>query len=341
ANIPSTKSIVYFPAGVYSLGGRWVIPATVTHVYIAGGAYVKGYLYRNVQNQNFYSKIMINGRGIISNEGFPFHYPATATDQNASHMYTPISLYGGPGSTLEGLTFIEASYFNVCTVVDNMTINNVKINGFRYNNDAISVVGSGITISNCFMRDNDDSIVPYGNNITITGCVFWQLQGSVIQLGWTPHSMSNLTISNSIVLHDKSPTATWASEGDCGFISAMNKYTTTASADINNFTITNIVFDTPVLRFMDIRGDRNGKSTAYPIPWVFRNFKVTNIWFNGGGTATYPLNYLHGYDINHPLVGFTFQNIYIKGAMVSPTSLLTHAIAIVDNTILNKINISQ
>jgi hypothetical protein len=316
-NIPSSKTIVYFQPGVYTIG-LWNIPSFINQIYFAGGAYVKGYL--NYTNYNNSNSIKINGRGILSNTGYGFHYPASATDSNPNDWYFTITLRGGgANSMIEGITLIEASAYNIVTSANNVLIKNVKVNGFRYNNDGLTITGSGYIILDCFLRINDDTIVPYASNINVSNCVFWHLNtGSVFQLGWSPHSMSNINIANCDVIHDQASN----SVGNVGFINAMNLSTTTTSAAINNVKVSNIYFDTPILRFLDIRADRNNVNSATKQQiWVYRNFKFTNIHFNQGASNTYPFIYLHGYDSYHPMVNYTFQNLYLNNVKVTTAKM--------------------
>lgn len=307
-NVPITAQTVYFKPGIYKIG-FWTIPANVNHVYLAGGAYVKGYLNRQSPNS-----IIINGRGILSNEGYPYHYPMTGNLHNndAKDWYRCITIKKGQNHLIEGITIIEATGFNILAMGNNITIKNVKINGFRYNNDGIALIGDGDKIIDCFVRSNDDAIVlTTATNLTVTGCVFWQLQGSVFQLGWTPHTMHDINISNCDVLHDKNTD----SEGNVGFINAMNYMQASQPAIIDNVTVSNIYFDTPILRFIDIRGDRKYVSSysaaSAPMNWVYKNFRFSNIYFVQTASK-HPLFFLHGQRAQNPLLNFTFENIYFN-----------------------------
>jgi hypothetical protein len=317
-NISPNKTIVYFPPGVFIIN-QWVVPPSINQIYIAGGAYVKGYI-----NKQFKNAIKINGRGILSNEGFAVHYPSTMglNDSHSKNWYPSISIQNGLNNYIEGVTIIESTAFNISINANNTVIDNVNINGFRYNNDGITIGGADNRIENCFIRTNDDAIVIYSSHLTIDNCVFWQLQGSIIQLGWTPHSMDDITISNCEILHDKAQ----FSEGNVGFINAMNFSKSQNETLITNVTVNNIYFDTPILRFLDIRGDRKfklgGKSPAMTssLPWSYKNFRFTNIHFNQANSMR-PLIFVSGYDQTHPLSNFTFENVYFKERKASTNAI--------------------
>jgi len=309
--ISPDKAIVYFAPGEYQIG-YWNIPSHIKHIYITGGAYVKGYL--NIETGN---SIKINGRGILSNEGYAYHYPSLGPiREDSKYWYKMINIKQGQNIIIEGITLTEASANNIRVAGKDVLIKNVKIHGFRYNNDGISIHGSGNEISDCFIRVNDDAIVPYTSRLSVNKCVFWQLQGSIVQLGWTPHSMDSINIFNCDVIHDKATN----SEGNVGFINAMNYTRSNEEATIKNVNVNNIYFDTPILRFLDIRSDRNFRLIDYAssvsLPWLYENFHFKNIYFSKKVNIN-PLIYLHGFSHDLPLSNFTFENIYINDTKIS------------------------
>jgi hypothetical protein len=317
-NIPSDKSIAYFKPGKYKIG-YWNIPSNIKQVYIAGGAYVMGYLNRQTSDYNSDNSIQINGRGVLSNEGYKYHYPSNLdlnNDDDHNKWYKPINIIGGKHNIIEGITIIESTSYNMYFIGDNTLVDNVNINGFRWNNDGISPHGNGIIIKNCFIRVNDDAIVPYCSDLNISNCVFWELQGSVIQLGWAPHSMHNITVNNCDVIHDHGA----LSDNNIGFINAMNVTAAKQTATIDNVNVSNIYFDTPILRFLDIRGDRKSNAVSSLTPWIYSNFHFNNIHFSGA-PSKFPLVFLHGYSNDHSISNFTFDNIYINEAKISSEKL--------------------
>lgn len=323
AQLDASKNTVYFKPGIYDIG-YWDIPSNIKQVYIEGGAYVIGYLNRSA------NQIKINGRGIISNEGYPYHYPSKfgVIDDNNKNWYLPINIKGGERHLIEGITIIESTGYNIELNAENSLIENVKICGFRFNNDGITIIGIGNTINNCFLRVNDDAIVIYASNLVINNCNFWQLQGSVVQFGWRPHSMSNIAISNCDVLYDEG----YDSEGNIGFINAMNHQKANDRTTVQNVSISNVYFDTPIIRFLDIRGERLSTiPTQIPNinqpPWVFKDFKFSNIFFSQN-TAVKPLIYLHGFSTEYPLLNFVFQNIYFNKKKLEQKLFLSKIISL-------------
>ena len=335
-SIPINKTIVYFAPGVHVIG-QFKIPEQISQVYVSGGAMIEGYFYADRKTSG--APLMINGRGVVSQSIFPYHYPDKNPKNGSSKAwYKAVEIYGGRGHLVEGLTFIDGSAYYVLIQADDSKIDNVKVNGFKYNNDAFTLSGSNITLSNCFARSNDDAVVLYTSNLIIGNCVFWQLRGSIIQLGWRPHTMGGVNlITDCDVLHTE--WANWKAD-NLGFMNAMNaiKADRQEQAVIQNFTIRNIYFDTPLSRFIDISGClRWGRQSAnsYTLndkPWVYKNFKFQNIHFNNGSVGV-PSNLIHleGFNEQNPVTDFSFKDIYFNGKKLADQGLF-------NNKVMNKKN---
>lgn len=318
ANIPAGVSTVYFAPGVYQIG-YWKVPAGIRQIYVAGGAFVRGYFFVNRRGPGGQS-IKINGRGIMSNDIYPFHNPVNTYDQSGyPDWYKTIQIEGGSNHIIEGLTFVDGSSMNIMLHADSVTVKNVNINGFKFNNDAITSGGSNNTIDNCFIRDKDDAIIIYKDNITVKNCVFWALGGTILQLGWTPHTIAGVnTVTNCDVIH-----ADWSERSkNGGFISAMNEsHSNEANTVVQNFIIKDIYFDNPIDRFVDIRMKGNNKKQ----PNSFKNFTFDNIHFAKQASGK-PLIYLSDFDDDHKIEGFKFKNISFNGKALSNSSVKSQLI---------------
>ena len=322
-NIPPGKNVIYFDAKLYNIG-YWPVPKSITQIYFANNAIVRGYIECN-RNGNA-PPITINGRGILSNKGWPYHYPSRNNIdpyENNSNWYKSIFVYGGSGHLIEGVTIIDPTAFVLLLNAGDSKVSNVKINGFRFNNDGITVMGENITVDNCFVRVNDDAIVPYvKNNLSVQNCVFWQLQaGSIFQFGWTPHTLKNITIKDCDVLH-----AEWLDRNEnSGFINAMGMMKNTQKAEIENIFVSNIYFDTPVTRFLDLSSKRKSKRNEPNIgqgePWVYNNCNFTNIHFNQNFQSDQNLIRLAGFSDDHPSTNFRFTNFYFNKQKISSDSI--------------------
>lgn len=322
-NIPQGKKTVCFQPGVTTIG-RWTVPKYITQIYIPENAIVRGYIECNRNGDA--PAITVNGRGILTNLGWPYHYPSTSDInpyEHNSNWYKALFVYGGSGHLIEGITITDATAFVVLLNANNSRISNVKINGFRFNNDAITVMGKNISVTDCFLRVNDDAIVPnVKDSLTVSGCVFWQLQaGSIFQFGWTPHSLKNVKISNCDVLH-----AEWEyTNENSGFINAMGMMKNKDDAVIENVSVRNIYFDTPVTRFLDVQNTRKSKRNESNLgkgkPWVYRNCTFDNIHFNEPFDGGKKLVYFSGFSDQFPSESLSFTNFHFQDRKINDNQL--------------------
>ena len=321
--VPAGKSIVYFAPGIYS-PGMFELPQQVKQVYIAGGAFVRGYI---LANRNGNQSLLINGRGVLSNDAWPFHYPAnTSGETDYAKWYKMIKITGGNNHRIEGITFVDPSA-NVIAIysASNNTVENINVNGFRYNNDAVNLHGDHNIVNNCFFRDNEDVIGLNGDNTTIQNCIFWQLHnGSMIQLGWAPHNISGHTlITDCTILHGE-----WDNDqnSNIGFINVMNRSDPKEETVMENFTVKNIVAETEILRFVDLRMTREG--TGHPLS--IKNFTFENIHLKNNANGQ-PLFYMTGYDDNHKISNVTMNKVYVNDELMSKESKKSEKVFKVDN----------
>lgn len=303
SSIPAGKQIIYFTPGLHTIG-YWNIPATITQIYMANGSFVRGYFYVN-RGDIAQPGILINGRGILSEDIYPYHNPV-----GGPNFYSSIQIQGGHNHTIEGITITDATCNNIMLNAPQCYIRNVNVNGFELNNDAVTTGNNICVIDNCFFHVNDDCLVLYGSNLTISNCVIWQLPGgSIVQLGWKPNVIGGTNLIDNIdVIH-----AEWTdtTSQNVGFINAMNTVAGSGSGLVQNFTVSNIYFDTNILRFLDIRMIKNGIGQ----PGNFKNFAFKNIHIVSTNSSAVPLISLSGYDATHTITGFTFQSVYINNQL--------------------------
>ena len=94
-------------------------------------------------------------------------------------------------------------------------------------------------------------------------------------------------------------------------------------------TVTDVYFDTPVDRLVDIRMIRPGNPTP-PWPNRFDQFQFTNIHLDHQGTPLRTLIFLDAQDATHAPTNFTFTNLSINNTRVtaSTTSLLSSILSV-------------
>jgi hypothetical protein len=306
----SGKQIVVFKPGMLNIG-YWEVPLSVKQIYFSGGSYIVGYVHALRDTLN---PLVINGKGILSNNGYPYWYPKS--NDNKLRPYIALYIEGGKNNLISDITVCDGSNANIFLKGKNSTINNVKIHGFRLTNDGITPVASNnITVTNCFIHVNDDAVVLYGSNFTMSNCTFWQLGGgSIIQLGWGPNTIRGVNlISFCDVIH-----AEWIhTNRNAGFVSAMNEVDNPNAKNsiVQNFTFKNIYFDTDIDRLIDIQMEGTRKKQ----PVAYENFRFENIYFLNKQMNSNPIVYLSDFhDSVSSIKNFVFKNIVINGKTVTP-----------------------
>ncbi|MCC4211277.1 cellulose binding domain-containing protein [Leeuwenhoekiella parthenopeia] len=176
--------LIYFPKGYHNLrnytGGDVISDDGVLYlqdgqsVYFEGGAFVEGLIDRNPEGAN---NQKIFGRGILS--GRQYEWRASPLFEGPFH---PEILRVGNNASIEGITVLDSPHHGIVGN-DNVTIKNVKFNGWHANNDGIRV-SSGSEISETFVRAVDDHF--YNWNIYVHDCVLWAgHNGAIMTYGWS------------------------------------------------------------------------------------------------------------------------------------------------------------
>jgi hypothetical protein len=209
------SSPAYINKGIYALNAN-------QHIYIAGGAYVKGSFWSSGTNEQ---NIQIRGRGILSGEVFNRDRTKSVTLSNAAADDTPPLIYlsgqsvtngqftGEQNAQLEGITLIQAPYDNIDLIGINNFVNNVKAiswyggaggiqvaRDYRINN--VWQPANGV-IENSFFKVGDDAIMLFSTGLRVNNVVIWQLSNSgVFEFGdGAPEdSVDDVQVINSNVI---------------------------------------------------------------------------------------------------------------------------------------------
>jgi hypothetical protein len=180
---PADKDTIYFAPGVHEAGKISVRSGQT--VYLAGGAYVKGWI-----EENSLRNVTVRGRGIISAE----NRPDARGGLNKQTIY-----FNGDGSHLrvEGITFIQSKGF-ACTMrgTSNLVSNCKVVGNWVPTTDGFVMDDHGV-VEDCFIKADDDAIKLYGSHGIARRCVIWQMEnGGVFQFGWTRQNASDCRVSD-------------------------------------------------------------------------------------------------------------------------------------------------
>lgn len=210
ANDPN---VVYFGPGIHTISHLEV--GDNKTIYVAGGAIVRAvidssekYSVNKGDGMRNYSpslslrgrNITIRGRGIIDAGACPTH---------ARNLL----FIRGQNINVEGIILRDASTWNVpIRQSDSVTVDNLKIFGYRANTDGIDICNSRyVTVKNCFLRTMDDLIVVKADkgqgdakHILATNCVLWNQLAHALSIGAeVSDNVDDVLFTNCDVIHDK------------------------------------------------------------------------------------------------------------------------------------------
>lgn len=209
----NNPNVIYFGPGIHTISHLEV--SNNQTIYVAGGAIVRAvidssekYSVNKSDGMRNYSpsislrgkNITIRGRGIIDAGACPTHA------RNLLFIH-------GQNINVEGIILRDASTWNVpIRQSDSVTVDNLKIFGYRANTDGIDICNSRyVTVKNCFLRTMDDLIVVKADkgqgdakHILATGCVLWNQLAHALSIGAELRdNVDDVTFTNCDVIHDK------------------------------------------------------------------------------------------------------------------------------------------
>jgi hypothetical protein len=248
-----TSEIVYFRPGIYYMPWNYhaKLPARVKWIYLAPGAYVKGAFQFMDDSIGVYK---MTGFGVLSGEKYVYE---PDTDNYYMHRVAPnchgscVKLLRLQSSNmqqyldLQGVTFSEPPYHSFVVYGNEdtmqMRVENFKqVGGWYWQTDGLELYTNG-SMKNTFFHANDDVLKIYHSNLSIENTVIWKNEnGPVIQWGWSPRNMSNVSVRDTYVIHNK---MYWTDvKTNTCIVNASPHWSTTGTADAST-TVSNLLFD--------------------------------------------------------------------------------------------------
>lgn len=346
ADLAKTKSIIYFGPGTHDLG-YWEVPASVSHVYLAGGAYVLGAINAD-HNNGPGTGFTISGRGVISGENFPWRADkrtdgatVTVDDQGFSDgdSKNGIKLLDAEQDELviEGLTVVNVPFYAFGAEPDTRNswgkISNIKMLGmWRYNNDGFNV-GDNVVLDDCFVAPMDDAFKMYRSGATVRDCVVWQMDnGGMFQFGWFPKTVDNVLIENIHAIHTE-----WTGLNKNRGLANLTERPNidTRNGTISNVTFRNIWMEGPTSRVIYLRNEYY-QNQSYR-NWLFENIHVDymptyselvtikgELGGNGQLNSSLLLNAIEDYDTSPASIKeIRFKNFNLNGTLITDSNAQT------------------
>ena len=210
ANDPN---VIYFGPGVHHVSSM-VIGDNKT-VYISGGAIIRAVIGKNEKFttepsglRNYPPTFIIAGRN-IKFRGRGIIDASACTTHSRNILYAQ-----GADINLEGIILRDPSVWTIFVrQCDRISINNIKILGYRANSDGIDICNSrNVTVQNCFVRTNDDLIVVKSfedqgpvSHVVVKNCTLWNQLAHALSLGAElREDVSDVLFTNCDIIHDTS-----------------------------------------------------------------------------------------------------------------------------------------
>ena len=321
---PSAPGVTYFGPGVHDLGTTPYVIQAGQLVYLAGGAYVKGFFRVADGAANW----AIRGRGILSGESL----------QKSECVPDCPPMISGPQETLgyiEGVTLIQSPLYNIALGGYNATfdngldntgtrnlVDNVKVIAWHGNTDGIATAyGSedpGSLLRNSFFKVGDSAIHLNSSHLRVSHCTIWQLDNAApFEISDTLGSNLNIDVHDVRVEHSD-------------VIRTENAYESMEAAVFSAHqggkgTLRQYLFD-------DLRVENSGfrlfSLAVRPSPWSRKNVDLASLddllFRNISVSDAQALpDLLQSYDREHRLTNLRFENVVVAGQTLPERPAIT------------------
>lgn len=208
----NTKSIVYFGPGVYWCTGtdHLVLSPTVTWVYFAPGAYVKGAVQYNSSALN----LKATGFGILSGEQYVYQanvaqgYTNVKSDANSLHMWRGDTATNGQTWTVDGVTlnappFNSMDFYGPLNTFSVFASDYKQVGAFFGQTDGLEMYPDS-HVRDIFYHAGDVVIKTYYSNVLAERITVWKTNNApIIQFGWYQRNLTNITVDHVNVIHTR------------------------------------------------------------------------------------------------------------------------------------------
>lgn len=302
---PDDPNVIYYGPGAHEVESVAVHSGQT--VYLAPGAVVYGKPTGADPHAGIFAckgdNITVRGRGIIDGSLCPRGTRSLLYIIDCRNFW------------MEGVTLRDCGGFNMpVRRCDGVTIDNVKVFGWRGNSDGMDICNSrNVAITNCFLRTFDDLIVlktdkgqGVEDNVTARHCVLWNEFAHALSLGAElRETVSNVVFADCDIIHDK------------GREHLLRVY------NCDSALVRNVTFD-------DIRIDEARRIMSLWIGsavWSKESERghIENVVFQNitsvASQRKEPLADLVGFDADHLVENAVFKNVVIGGKALTPADV--------------------
>lgn len=316
--IPTEANVVRFvanstPYTQTAQFDRYTVPNDVDVVYIEDGALIKGTIHTDIGRSK---PLILMGRGVIIGNG-------ELVSGTAGIPYNTLEINNGSNHIIEGITVLKSRHFGL-RASDNAFIDNVKMIGYKANNDGI-VAGDYSKIYNCFFKVDDDNIKLYNDHMHIKNCTFYaQANGAIFQFAWNSIKPGSYCIAEDCeVIEVEFGGCGDPAEGTGGTARTfINLRETDAGTTSTDNVFRNILIQGNLIRFIGING-KYGSSNSLSIKnTLLENIEILNK----------PKNTSWIYTGSAPWeVSFNLKNVTIAGECIQLKEFKTEGNVILSN----------
>lgn len=305
---PADPNVIYYGPGEHYVS-RVIVRSNQT-LYIAPGAVLYGEMFQREKGGPYSpvisligDNIKVRGRGIVDGS-------------SCETLSTNLLYVNGKNISIEGIVLRDASVWTLPVKnSENVTIDNVKILGYRANSDGIDICNSrGVTVRDCFIRTLDDLIViktTQGGgeceHIYASGNILWNEVAHAVSVGAEiVKDIRDVVFDGNDIIHDKG--REWS----------MRVY------HCDNATVSGVVF-----RNLRIEESRNfislwinkavwssSKERGRIDGVVFENIRADRV--------VNPVVQVFGYDEDHKVENVTLEGVFANGSKITSANLKTN-----------------
>ena len=202
---PDDPDVIYYGPGEHYVS-RIIVRSGQT-LYIAPGAVLYGEMFQREKGGPYSPVISLIGDNIkVKGQGI--------VDGSLCDILTTQLLYvNGNNISIEGIILRDASVWTLPVMRSrNVTIDGVKILGYRANSDGIDVCNSeNVLIKDCFIRTLDDLIVVKTvqnggpcEHVQVRGNILWNEVAHALSVGAEiNHDIRDVVFEDNDIIHDK------------------------------------------------------------------------------------------------------------------------------------------
>ncbi|KAF5009132.1 hypothetical protein FDECE_4622 [Fusarium decemcellulare] len=207
-----TEKTLYFPPGVYWFTGsaHAILSQSITWVYIAPGAYVKGAIQYNSHDLD----LRATGFGVLSGEQYVYQANTAKNYENDKSDGTSLKMWRGESArgtkwTIHGLTTNAPPFNSMDFYGEDLSSFSVdasdykQVGAFFGQTDGIQMY-PGSHVRNVFYHVGDDGIKTYYSDVLCEKMTVWKTNNApIVQFGWYGRNVDNVTVDSVDVIHTR------------------------------------------------------------------------------------------------------------------------------------------